>query len=160
MKKERVIDIIFFALAVVWCIVIFSFSSQQGEESGGLSKKVCRFIAESVIFDFDEMAKEKQESIIEGMHFFVRKTAHFSVYALLGFLVAMGLRRKKPLIKGALSQGYVTLYAVSDEVHQRFIPGRNGNLTDVILDSAGGFFGIIFAIVLWKIILFVKEKRL
>jgi len=158
-KKEYIVDIIFFALAVIWCGVIFSFSAQKGEESGGLSKKVCYFIAESFVFDFDEMPKEKQTEIVEGMHLFVRKTAHFCVYAVLGFLVAMGLRRKKPLLRGALSEGFVVIYAAFDEIHQSFVSGRNGNIYDVILDSVGGLFGIVFAIVLWKTIRASREKR-
>jgi len=35
------------------------------------------------------------------------------------------------------------LYAVSDEVHQLFIPGRGGQFKDVIIDSAGVLVEII-----------------
>ncbi len=45
---------------------------------------------------------------------------------------------------GALSPpwGFVILYAVSDEVHQLFVPGRGGQLTDVIIDTAGAGAGL------------------
>lgn len=160
MNKEKIVDLVFIILTVLWCAVIFSFSSQDGGESGGLSKKVCYFVAENFVFDFDEMTDAKQLEKIDGMHLFIRKTAHFCVYALLGFLVASVLRRKKPLIRGALSQGFVTLYAISDEIHQGFVSGRNGNAIDVLIDSCGGFCGILFSIILFKIISALLKKRL
>ena len=159
MKKERIVDIVFFALAILWCGVIFGFSSQNGDESGHTSSKVCQFVAENFVFDFDEMSHSEQQKLIEGMEFFVRKTAHFCAYALLGFLIAMGLREKKPLVKGALTLGFVAVYAISDELHQRFVSDRNGNILDVLLDSTGGLFGALCAIILWIIIVRLTAKR-
>ena len=38
-----------------------------------------------------------------------------------------------------------TLYAASDEIHQLFVPGRSGQLRDVLLDSDGVAAGILLA---------------
>ncbi|WP_243096886.1 VanZ family protein [Thermohalobacter berrensis] len=37
---------------------------------------------------------------------------------------------------------FCILYAISDEVHQLFVPGRDAQITDVMIDSAGAFIGI------------------
>ena len=34
------------------------------------------------------------------------------------------------------------LYAVSDEYHQTFVPGRSGNLVDILTDAAGAALGL------------------
>lgn len=44
------------------------------------------------------------------------------------------------------------LYAASDEIHQLFVPGRSGQLSDVILDSAGALAGVaVFTVICWLI---------
>lgn len=44
------------------------------------------------------------------------------------------------------------LYAASDEIHQLFVPGRSGQLSDVILDSAGALAGVAaFTVLCWLI---------
>ena len=44
------------------------------------------------------------------------------------------------------------LYAASDEIHQLFVPGRSGQLSDVILDSAGTLAGVAaFTVLCWLI---------
>ena len=40
------------------------------------------------------------------------------------------------------SEMCIILYAITDEIHQLFIPGRNGNVVDVLIDSCGGLIGI------------------
>lgn len=159
MKKDLIIDIFFWVLAVLWCCVIFSFSTENSEQSGSTSEKVCRFVAGVFVSDYDEMSEEGRQVIVDGMQFFVRKIAHFTAYAILGFLIALALRRKKPLIRGALSVGLSCLYAVSDEVHQSFVAGRNGSIYDVLLDTSGATAGFFIAWVLMAIIERVREKH-
>lgn len=160
LKKEIVLDIVFWLLAVLWCCVIFSFSTENGEESGGTSEKVCRFVAGVFVSDFEEMDNGEQEEIVERMQFFIRKTAHFTAYGILGFLIALALRRKKPLIRGALSVALSCLYAISDEIHQSFVPQRNGSVFDVLLDTSGALAGFFAAWLICVIIVRAKEKRL
>ncbi|MBC7250452.1 MAG: VanZ family protein [Anaerolineae bacterium] len=69
----------------------------------------------------------------------LKKTAHFLEYALLAFLwwralSGSGPRALWPLIVSGLIS---VLYAVSDEYHQTFVPGRHGQLWDLGVDSAG-----------------------
>ena len=63
----------------------------------------------------------------------LRKAGHMVGFGLLWFMWwrAFGYRR------GALAVAITVLYAVSDELHQTFVPGRNGTPVDVGVDAAG-----------------------
>lgn len=66
-------------------------------------------------------------------------------YAVLGFLLVGAVASGKQDCKKAAAMAFAiaVLYAVSDEIHQYFVPGRACMLTDVGFDSAGAIFGII-----------------
>jgi VanZ family protein len=68
--------------------VIFGFSSANREESGELSEGLTRKVVGLLYRDFEEMPAEEQQSIMGKAHKFIRKAAHFSEFALLGFLSA------------------------------------------------------------------------
>lgn len=44
------------------------------------------------------------------------------------------------------------LYAASDEFHQLFVPGRSGQISDVLLDSAGVCFGVLLGMLFWRLV--------
>ncbi|MGH2995117.1 MAG: VanZ family protein [Gaiellaceae bacterium] len=67
----------------------------------------------------------------------LRKLAHFVEYAILGALVLRTLRRE-PL---AVLLG--SAYALTDEVHQAFVTGRQGSPLDWALDTAGVILGVV-----------------
>lgn len=76
--------------------------------------------------------------------FIVKKTAHFIEYAILSFLyirafLASEVSRKKSFLLAFLIS---LVYAISDEYHQSFIPGREPRVRDVIIDSMGAIFAI------------------
>ncbi len=77
---------------------------------------------------------------IEFLVTIVRKTAHFFEYALLGFLTARGFKLSKKTPWLAILA--CAIYASTDEFHQTIIPGRSGELKDVLLDTAGATFGV------------------
>ena len=62
-----------------------------------------------------------------------------------------------------ISQIFCTTYSISDEIHQKFIPGRSAELRDVIIDSLGALTGILVCIVflrlIEKIVINLKEKN-
>lgn len=64
----------------------------------------------------------------------LHKLGHVVEYAVLGVLlvVAMGVSGR------SLALGFVlaTIFAISDEVHQTFVPGRQGAVDQVVLDAA------------------------
>jgi len=68
----------------------------------------------------------------------VRKTAHFLEYLVLGCLLFMGFLDRTRLARNILfvfAAGF--LFAVSDEIHQLFVPGRTLRPFDVLIDMAG-----------------------
>ena len=71
--------------------------------------------------------------------------AHFFAYLILGIVVVNGLRSSG--VVGFKSIGLAilicVLYAISDGVHQLFVPRRGGKVKDVLIDSAGSISGIV-----------------
>lgn len=95
----------------------------------------------ALIFAFSSLPGEVMEKA--GLSdFLLRKAGHLTVYLLLGASYARALRpatRRGWLLAGLLA----LLYAVSDEIHQRFIPGRGGSpFLDVGIDTLGAALGL------------------
>ena len=73
------------------------------------------------------------------------KLLHAAAYALLGFLffraLAAGRHDKSRNILLIISILFTSLYGISDEIHQSFVPGRSAEVADVLADLAGGILG-------------------
>lgn len=156
--KKRKGNIFFQILALLTMAAIFYFSSQSGGESSGLSLKVTRFFSRILFFNFKTMTSEQQNIIVSGLHPFIRKLAHFSVYAVLGmcvysFIVASGFKFSA---KGLIAWICCILYAIGDEIHQNFVPARAMQFTDVLIDSAGALLGIFVASVLVVLFMYIS----
>jgi len=70
----------------------------------------------------------------------LRKLAHAAEFAVLGVLLLRAVERP------ALAFLLASAYAVSDEIHQIFVPGRLGSPLDVLIDVAGVAVGIALAL--------------
>ena len=149
--KINLLRIVLLILLFGTFYIIFGFSSQDGEESGGISSRVTEFILEKSN-TYKNIEENRQDEIFERTEKIIRKIAHFSIYALVGFLL-MGLvstfkLKEKSRILISLILG--VLYATSDEIHQLFSPGRSAQITDVYIDTLGILVGI------FVILLFIK----
>ncbi|MFO1519040.1 MAG: VanZ family protein [bacterium] len=72
------------------------------------------------------------------------KIAHLTEYSLLGFFVAAAIKhyfQPRPLFLILITVGLGTLYGVSDEFHQYFVPGRECSVWDALADLTGSFLG-------------------
>jgi VanZ family protein len=69
-------------------------------------------------------------------HMLVRKAAHFTNYGILFWLLIRGPMEGRPY--AALA--FCVFYALLDEGHQIFVPGRTASLYDVAIDSSGALF--------------------
>ena len=69
----------------------------------------------------------------------LRKLAHMTEFAILAALLVRALARELPAFLVAVA------YAVSDEAHQHFVPGRQGSSLDVAIDAAGALAGVLVA---------------
>ena len=158
--QKNVLRGILIVLLLCTFYIIFGFSSQDGEKSGGISKRITDFILEkSSKYNSLEISEKKQ--VNKRTERVIRKIAHFSIYTLVGFLL-MALLSTYENIKRK-NQIYISTmlgisYAISDEIHQSFTPGRGPKITDVFIDSLGVFFGIIVILLIVEIIKKKKKK--
>lgn len=67
---------------------------------------------------------------------------HFMEYLVLGFLARPYVRAPNAVLVAALAG---SLFGVSDELHQIFVPGRDASAGDWALDAAGSFAGALAA---------------
>jgi VanZ family protein len=127
-------------LVILWMALIFYLSHQPATRSNGLSKGATEIIVETV-----EKIAPNVDINKRSFNNIIRKNAHFFAYLVLGTLVSNGLRGSG--VAGYRSIGlallFCILYAISDELHQLFVPGRGGQVKDVIIDSAGAVVGIL-----------------
>lgn len=81
-----------------------------------------------------------QASTVDWQDFFIKKTAHFIEYFILNALLLYSLKKTTPLHYPRLiftALVLTVLYAISDELHQTFVAGREGRPRDVFIDSFG-----------------------
>lgn len=136
MKGIKPRQIIFAVLSIVCMIIIFRFSADNAEESTEKSDFFVNILESLPI------------ALRNNLSFIIRKTAHFSIYALLGFLIS-GIFFKKEIF---YTLSICFLYACTDEIHQYFVAGRSCRFQDVMIDTAGSFFGILIFILIMKLL--------
>lgn len=126
-------------LIIIWLIIIFMFSNQNGLEStnltNGLLEKYLFFIHSDFIF------------------ILIRKLAHITEYFILGILVINFINEFNIDKKIIISIFICFILASLDEFHQLFVIGRTGQLLDVFIDMVGFTLGIVIFIIVNKKIL-------
>ena len=140
---------------LLWIIVIFImsiiflFSSQNGDKSDGVSEKISVIISDGKYIPQEKPLVKKVWTDNWSLNAVVRKSAHFSIYLFLGFFVFLALKfsfLKKDYTYIAIAVLVCLIYAISDEFHQNFIPGRSGNANDVLIDFSGSSMGVFLAL--------------
>lgn len=138
-------------LIILWMIIIFLLSNQKAQDSKQLSNS---FITKTIINIYEmkhgKITEEKKIEIKENYSFIVRKTAHFTIYLVLGLLVSLVLIGKNLNIKQIIIYGVLICmaYAITDEIHQIFVSGRSGEIRDIIVDTCGSTVGILLNIII------------
>jgi VanZ family protein len=137
---------------ILWMALIFYLSHQPATESNKLSTEITEIIIQTI-----ERVAPNMEFDVRGLNHIIRKNTHFFAYLILGVLVINALRVSR--VRGyrsiALALGICILYAISDEIHQFFIPGRSGEVRDVVIDTAGASVGIM----VYMVVGFVKRRN-
>lgn len=152
MKKFRIICLI---LIFVICFAIFCFSAQNGEASSEISGSITYKIVNLLNPQFEVLSESEQIIIMDNFHRIIRKAAHFTIFASLGFFTFGFLYTFKSfntLIYFIYSEIFVFFYATTDEIHQLFVENRSGQFSDVLLDSLGGIVGILLMFFAFKIL--------
>lgn len=142
-KEKRIIS---WTMVIVMMTLIFLFSAKTADASEQMSMGVTQWI--SRLFGISPAYTggfgNSLYDLLSVMDHYVRKTAHFLEYAFLAVLVYRALRidvKKRTYLAG-IALSVCSFYAVTDELHQYFVPGRSCQIRDVMIDSAGALTGI------------------
>ena len=145
--------IIKWSLVVIWMIVIFIFSNQNGEQSGHNNRFIVD-ILKSIGINLDSILGSIDDYLI-------RKLAHMTEYFILFHLLYIALNEKYNFWKALIiSLLVVFIYAGSDELHQAFIPERGPSFKDVLIDTAGGIIALIGKLITSYKNLFFRTKSI
>lgn len=122
-----------------WVALVWGHSLIQGPQSSLESGMVVDLLRP--VFEALGMADENLMGLV------VRKTAHFSEYAVLGVLARglFGSLRSERGVSPFPAALLVALVPVVDECIQLFVPGRSGQVTDVLIDLSGLAAGALVA---------------
>ena len=74
------------------------------------------------------------------------KVEHFIAYAIWAFIFSSARAATWPARPGTavgIAAVMGTLYGVSDEIHQRYVPGRTADLKDLAADAGGALVGAL-----------------
>lgn len=151
---KHVIRYILIICIIVLCCKIFALSSQDGGVSAGTSRQFTEILLKT-------LGLECNDRTIEIINPVIRKVAHFSVYMLLGFLTMCTCETFKwqKVYKFDFSTMFAFVFACSDELHQRLVPGRSGEFADVCLDTVGAMLGVFIVLAIALICVRIKKKK-
>ena len=133
--KKRIYQNIGWLLVFIWILLIFSYSLKNAQTSDNQS-----FFFVYIIDDILKLFNIHLD--LNFLNHIVRKTAHFTEYAILGALVIFA-SNLKPLFKNKYFNLIFIIVPFIDETIQYFTPGRSAQLSDCLLDSCGFIFGFI-----------------
>lgn len=130
MKNKRLV--LAWTLLILWMLFIFIMSSFNGVMSGNQSESIA-----VLIYNLFDISDTEKVSLI------VRKCAHVSEFFILGILVINLVSKYNVKHIYFISFIICVLYSSSDEFHQLFVPGRSGQVTDVLIDLIGVVLGLL-----------------
>lgn len=158
-NRMQIKRIIFLILSIIVAIIIFMFSSQDGDKSKTTSRGFTREIID-VAPPTKNLEEVQKQQIVEDAQPGIRKMAHFSIYTILGiclfnFFKTYEWTTKKQIILTVITGA---IYAISDEIHQFFSYGRTPLIKDVFIDTAGCLFGVGIMLLVIKLTKKVKKN--
>lgn len=162
MKKKILLRIIAGAFTLCSMAFIFYNSALPAEQSGELSATVTGKVDgvinpenpsdssgseaakpsdPSAPVVTEEEKKQEKEARIKKLDPIIRKFAHILEFAVFTFFAAIFATTfdMKSLVRFSIVFALCGIYALSDEIHQYFVPGRVCDIKDVALDFTGVF---------------------
>ena len=161
MKKTLIVRIISFALLLFVMIAIFMFSTENASQSSETSGTIITAIAKIFNPEFENLDELQKEELIGNFQSITRTLAHFLIFAALGFFAINSLLTFKMSykLKFLISITFSFLYALSDEIHQYFVPGRAFQISDLAVDTSGAIIGVVVWFVLFILIKTIIKRR-
>lgn len=161
MKAKKWYIVVLLCLVIGCMALIFRFSSQVAAQSNIVSTHVTEQIVKAVMPQYPALTAAEQKKVVKKANQYIRKAAHFSIYMLLGIFLFLLFSCKKGWKKRAKWYSIVVglFYAISDEWHQRFVPGRGPEIRDVCIDVSGVILGVMISSLILYLILKNYEKK-
>ena len=126
-------------------------SAQPAYESSQISGGIVSKLIAAFFSKFDSLSLTQQENLTQILTVIVRKTAHFLEYFILAVLTVFFVQTYKNYkLKSEMIFTFVfcVFYAITDEVHQYFVPGRACRILDVCIDTAGSAVAVFLMILI------------
>lgn len=138
---------------VGWMLMIFLFSSQTSVASN----KNSRAIVGILLKISGQEAADNNYKELEKFNLMFRKCSHFGAYLILAILILFMINKlhTNGYLPIFISFAICAVFAVSDEIHQRFVPGRTSAIADVLIDCTGAILGIA----LYTVVRILKGKK-
>ncbi len=138
---------------------IFILSAQSGKVSKALSYKFMIQIKD-YIQSTSWITPGLREFFLNSPGMLTRKLAHLTIYFVLGIGVYLVLPIKWSVKKRIfIGISICTLYAMTDEIHQMFVPNRTCNILDIVIDTIGGYIGISVGVIFNKLYIRVSKSK-
>jgi VanZ family protein len=112
---------------IIWGALIFTLSTSafSAANTSRIIDPILRWLIPAI-----------SSASVDVCHMLIRKAAHFTEYGILFWLLVRGPMAQRPYLALMLC----IVYALTDEGHQVFVPGRTASLYDAALDSTGALF--------------------
>jgi len=130
--------------ALLWAAIIFTASTDtfSSAHTSRIIEPFLRWLIPSI-----------SDDRVDLIHFYIRKSAHFSEYFIFFLLLYRGIRgnRRGWHWSWALGAWFgAAAYSALDEIHQSFIASRHASPWDSLLDSTGAVFGLFALFLLYR----------
>ena len=182
MKRDKLkkLLLVFVGIILVFSVMrlIFNLSAQSGSQSGSLSNSLYLFLRRfeflgQLLHYWDQLVIKVlymlnlEElypllfSTYSNWNIIIRKWAHFGIYMSLG-IASMGVFTYAfNFYKAFIITLYVgAFFAFTDEVHQLFVDGRSGQISDFGIDVLGLVTGITFCLGIYMMVCFFRFIRI
>lgn len=134
-------------------LAIYLLSAQPASYSNANSKGIVKCVVDTTVkVTKAQITEPEKRKLIDRINSTAREYMHGVVFLVLGLLAQNAVlenRRRKSLKALALALAICVIYAVTDECHQLFVPGRSFQTSDLAMDSIGSMIGSGL-VYLWK----------
>ena len=124
-----------------WACLIFFFSTDTFSSAN--TAPLFGFLSSWL---FPEIPTEE----IAPVHGMIRKLGHWTEYLILAVLTMRAMHKQTgrnwELRHAVHTLIFILIYALSDELHQVFVPSRTASFGDVLIDVLGGICGILWMV--------------
>ena len=148
---KKVIMILGIILSIAWMVLIFTYSSKNGEIVDNKAVPIIETITESNE-TYQNASAEEKVLMDNDYEFYISKVVHVLEYCALCFFLFMAfIMVKKRYLNYLFSFVITLLFAISDEVHQTFTPDRSARPQDVLIDASARIICILMLELIYTI---------